>query len=463
MLQPCPKPASSVVHQESALLTSILLRMMMPSYIKQPAGLWAILMLLLPFTLLHAQAPTPTPGQGAPIALEGGTIHTMAGEVLENGSILFENGVITRIGADISAQYPPGTQRRDISGKHVYPGLIDAWNQIGIYEIGAVGMSTDINEQGPVNPNVRVERAFNPESRHIAIGRSAGVLTSVTTPGGGLVSGQSAAMMMDGWTWEEMTLKSGVGMVLNWPNARNTERYNEQLAVLQEAFDDARAYRTARQAMEAGNAPRHDFDSRLHAMMPLFEGELPLVVNANEVQQIQDAVTWAENEGLEIIILGGRDAPLVASHLLEKDVPVIITTVLSSPFRNWEAYDTRYSLPLRLYEAGVKFAIAGGNSAANVNRLPFEAGAAAAFGLPVDAALHALTSAPAEILGLEHRIGTLEVGKDATLLITSGNPIEYSTQVEQVFIAGRESSMMDAHRELYQKYRQRLDQQRGLD
>lgn len=443
-------------------LSHFLVYSMMTSPIKQIYGLFGVLLLLLPFSL-HAQAPVPTPAQTAPIALEGATIHTMAGQVIENGSILFENGVITRIGTDISARYPAGTQRRDVSGKHIYPGLIDAWNQIGIYEIGAVGMSTDINEQGPVNPNARVERSFNPESRHIAVGRSAGVLTSVTTPGGGLVSGQSAAMMMDGWTWEEMTLKSGLGMIINWPNARNAERYAGQLEALQDVFDNARAYRRARIAMEAGRAPHHDFDARLHAMIPLFEGEMPVVVNANEVQQIQDAVTWAESEGLDIILLGGRDAPLVAHQLREKDVPVIVTTVLSSPFRNWEAYDTRYALPLKLHEAGVRFAIAGGNSAANVNRLPFEAGAAAAFGLPVEAALRALTAAPAEILGLDHRIGTLEVGKDATLLITSGNPIEYSTQVEQVFIAGRESDMMDAHRELYQKYREKLDQQPDFD
>ncbi|MFW6347161.1 MAG: imidazolonepropionase, partial [Cyclonatronaceae bacterium] len=319
---------------------------MMPSQILQQAVLLAGL-LLGPLGLLHAQAPTPAPEQSAPVALEGATIHTMAGEVIENGSLLFENGVITRIGTNISDSYPPGTQRRDLSGKHLYPGLIDAWNQIGIYEIGAVNMTTDIAEEGPVNPNVRVEQAFNPESRHIAIGRSAGVLTSITTPGGGLVSGQSAAMMMDGWTWEEMTLKSGVGMVMNWPNARNDERYAEQLGELQEVFDSARAYRQARRAMEAGSAPHHDFDSRLHAMMPLFEGEMPVVVNANEVQQIQDAVTWAASEGLEIIILGGRDAALVAGHLREKDVPVIVTTVLNSPFRNWEAYDTRYALPLK--------------------------------------------------------------------------------------------------------------------
>lgn len=402
----------------------------------------------------NVQAQTPAPAQSEVIALTGGTIHTVTNGVIENGVIVFEDGVITLIGHNV--RLPADARQIDVTGKHIYPGFIDAYNQMGIYEIGAVNMTVDINEQGPINPNAKVERAFNPESRHIGVARSAGVLTSVTTPGGGLISGQSAAMKMDGWSWDEMTLKSGVGLIVNWPSTN--DEYGENIQNLRDTFADARAYKRALEAMGRGEAPRHDRDSRWDAMVPVFNKETPVVVNANEVRQIQDAITWAEEEGVRLIILGGRDAHLVADHLSQKRIPVIITTVLTSPNRAWEGYDSRYALPAKLFEAGVEFAIAGSASAANVNRLPYEAGAAAAYGLSPDAALRSLTISPASILGIDERVGSLEEGKDATLMITTGNPLEYSTQIEQVFIQGRESDMMDMQRQLYEKYREKVDQ-----
>jgi imidazolonepropionase-like amidohydrolase len=185
-----------------------------------------------------------------------------------------------------------------------------------------------------------------------------------------------------------------------------------------------------------------------------------VVVSANDVRQIQDAITWAEEEGVRVILLGGRDAGYVADHLAERDIPVIVTTVLSSPNRAWEPYDAEYSLPARLHRAGVRFAIAGGNSAAYANRLPYEAGAAIAFGLPADEALRAVTLHPARILGLDQRIGSLDVGRDATLLVASGNPLEYATTIEQAYIQGRRLDLADANRQLFERYTERLRQRR---
>jgi imidazolonepropionase-like amidohydrolase len=265
--------------------------------------------------------------------------------------------------------------------------------------------------------------------------------------------------MMDGWAWDEMTLKSGVGLIVNWPNPSDDE-YSEYLERLRDTFADARSYKTARRAMDNGGA-RHDFDSRWDAMIPVFEGERPVVVNAHEVRQIQDAIIWAEEEEVELIILGGRDSHLVADHLRGKNIPVIVTDVLTSPTRAWEGYDARYGLPAKLHEAGVTFAIAGGSSAPYANRLPLEAGAAAAYGLDADEAVKALTLYPARILGLSERVGALAEGMDATLLITDGNPIEYATQIEQVYIQGRKSDMMDMHRQFYEKYREKVDQRQA--
>ncbi len=414
----------------------------------------AIAMFIVLLGINPAVSQTPAPPQDEPIALTGATIHTVSDGVIENGTILFEDGVISEVGTDVSL--PDGTRKVDYSGYHIYPGLIDSYTNLGIYEIGAVGVTVDIQEHGRINPNARAQVAFNPESRHIGVARSNGVLAAVTTPGGGLISGQPAAMMMEGWSWEEMNIKPSTGVLINWPSPGDEDEYEEELKELRDALEEARVYHRAQKAMEAGEADRHDKNARWEGMKPVLDGELPVIVNANELRQIQDAITWAEAEELDLIILGGRDAHYVANHLVRKEIPVLVTSVLSSPNRAWESYDGRYSLPAKLYEAGVDYAIAGEFSAAYTNRLPYHAGAAIAYGLPEDEAIRAVTQYPADILGFGDRVGTLESGKDATLLVTDGNPLEYETQIEQAFIYGREIDMKGAHEQFYEKYREKV-------
>lgn len=407
---------------------------------------------------ITVQAQTPAPMQSQPIALTGGTIYTVSNGVIENGTILFEDGVITALGQNV--QIPMGAERVDVTGKEIYPGMIDAYSRMGLYEIGAVGMSVDISETGDFNPNVTPEIAFNPQSRHIGTARSNGVLTAVTTPGGGVISGQSSSMMLDGWTWEDMILDSRTGMIINWPSADGDD-YDDELIALHDFVAEAKAYHKAKQAYMNGNAPKLDNDSRLEAMEAMISGEQPVVVEADEMREIQDAVVWAEDQGFDIIIMGGRDAHYISEFLIEKDVPVIITSVLDAPDRDWEPYNDVYQLPAKLESAGVTYAIAGGSSAPYTFRLANEAGASAAFGLTLDQAFYAVSLAPAEILGLDDRIGSLEIGKHATLMITTGNPVEYSSQIEQAYIQGRKIDMADAHRELYEKYKKKVDRQIG--
>ena len=397
-----------------------------------------------------AAAQIPAPAQERPIALVGGTLHTVSGGVIEGGTIVFDNGVITALGRDVEIR--AGAERIDVTGRHIYPGLIDAYSMMGISEIGAFAQTVDVRELGDINPNARAAVAFNPESRHIGVARSNGVLVTVSSPGGGLIAGQASTMMLDGWTWEEMTLDPSVGLVVQWPWTRDESRYLDGIRQLREAFADARAYRTAVRAGEG----LHDFDSRWDAMIPVLDGELPVIVAADEVRQIQDAVAWAEEEGVRLIIRGGRDAGYIAEQLAERRVPVIVTPVIAAPGRAWEPYDASYALPATLYRAGVPFAISGESSPAYANRLPYEAGAATAFGLPADEALKAVTLYPAQILGLDDRIGSLEVGKDATLFITTGDPLEYASVVEQAFIEGRKIDMMDAQRSFFEKYREKV-------
>ncbi|SVB89541.1 uncharacterized protein METZ01_LOCUS242395, partial [marine metagenome] len=351
-------------------------------------------------TVVRAQVRMTVPAQSEPVALRGATIHTVTNGVIENGTILFENGVIRAIGTDV--EIPTGTRVVDVSGKHIYPGLIDAYSTVGISEIGAVDVSSDVNELGDFNPNVRAAVAVNAESRHIGTTRSAGVLVTLTTPGGGLISGMSSAMSLEGWDWEEMSMESAAALNVNWPNPRGGRggrgrgfgpgpqepppTYAEQVQQLKDFFAEARAYRDATAAGEEVRT-----DSRYTAMIPALDGEIPVVVSADGAAQINDAITWAQEEGVRLVIRGGGDAIHVADRLVANDIPVILTSTMAAPGRDYEGYDGAYTMPARLYEAGVRFAISGGSGALYTNRLPWEAGVAVAFGLPEEEALKAVT------------------------------------------------------------------------
>ena len=421
------------------------------------ARLLAAALALLVAPALQAQVPAPP--QEGPIALVGGTIHPVSGPAIAGGTLVFDGGVITALGPNV--EVPAGAERIDVTGLHVYPGLIDAYSSMGLYEIGAVDVTVDLNELGDVNPNVRAEVAVNPESRHIGTTRSNGVLVTVTTPSGGLVSGLSAAMVLDGWTWEQMTLKAPAALNVNWPSPGNEDGYEQQLGQLRDVFARARAYRTARRAAAGDDGPHHPSDSRWEAMLPVLDGDIPVVVGADELRQIQDAVAWAEAEGVRLVLRGGADAGYVADHLAQRQVPVLLTAVMSAPSRSWEPYDGAYALPARLHEAGVRFAITGGSSAPYANRLPYEAGVAVAFGLPEEEALKAVTLYPAEFLGIDDRVGSLEPGKDATLIIATGNPLDYPTTIERAFIQGRDIDLMDIHRQFFEKYMEKVRQAGG--
>jgi imidazolonepropionase-like amidohydrolase len=415
-----------------------------------------------------AQVRMTVPRQSEPIALQGATIHTVTSGVIENGTIVFENGVITAVGADV--EIPAGARVVDVSGKHIYPGLIDAYSTVGISEIGAVDMSNDVSEVGDFNPNINANVGVNAESRHIGTSRSQGVLTTLTTPGGGLISGMSSAMALEGWSWEEMSLENAAALNINWPNPNPRRRgfggfggfggqggdqptYEERVQELKNYFAEARAYRDA---VAAGEQVRTD--ARYIAMIPALNRDIPVVVAANSAAQINDAITWAKEEDLRLVIRGGNDAIHVADRLVAEEVPVILTSTMSAPGRNHEGYDGAYRRAADLYEAGVKFAISGGAESLGTDRLPYDAGVAVAFGLPEEEAVKAVTINAAELLGLDDRIGSLEPGKQATLLITTGTPIDMTSDIEQAYIQGRELDMNDIQKHFFQKYMEKVRQ-----
>ncbi len=427
--------------------------------------------LLLGAGLLLASAPSesavPAPGKapGHPIALIGATVHTVGGPTV-NETLILEGGRIAALGS--SVPMPNGTERVDVSGRHIYPGLVDPFTRIGLTEIDAVRATRDLAEVGDVAPNVQAQVAINPESELIPVTRSNGVLIALTAPVGGLICGSSALLMLDGWTWQDMTLRAPVALHIHWPamaidhspavpdsvQKRQTENRDKALHDLRQAFDDARAYRTAKRAAGPG-AAFHKNDQRWEAMIPVLEGRSPVIVAADEVQQIEAAVAFASEQRIRIILYGGYDAMRCAELLKKLDVPVIVSEVHRLPMRRSDPYDDPFTLPERLHEAGVRFCIAGGGGAWNERNLPYQAATAVAYGLPRDEALKAITLYPAEILGASDRIGSIAVGKDATLIVTDGDPFETTTHVERAFIQGREVDLGDRQKTLYEKYREK--------
>ena len=421
-----------------------------------------------------AQVRMTVAPQEQPVVLRGATIHTVTKGTNTNGTIVMERGKITAIGgAEVAT--PRGAKVVDLTGKHIYPGLIDAYSTVGLTEIGSVDMSNDISELGDFNPNVRADVAVNAESRHIGTTRSAGVLVAFSTPEGGVISGLSSAMSLEGWTWEEMSMKGAAALNVKWPDPNAQPRrgggpggpggrggpggpppksYAEQVQAIKDYFAEARAYRDAVKSDQVMRT-----DPRYAAMTPALNGAIPVVVAAEGAAQINDAITWAKAEGVKLVIRGGRDALFVADRLKAEGVPVILTSTMSAPDRQYESYDNAYATPAKLHAAGVKFAIAGGSGGLYSYRLPWEAGVAVAFGLPEEEALKAVTINAAEFMGVADKVGSLEVGKEGTLLITTGTPLDMTSTIIQSYIQGREINMMDIHKLFFQKYMEKIKQQ----
>jgi len=406
----------------------------------------------------------PAPPQTKPIAIKGATIHPVSGPEIPSGTIVFENGKITALGPD--AAVPSGAEEIDATGKHVYPGLINANTVLGLVEIGAVRATVDVEESGAINPNVRSLTSINPDSELIPVARNSGVLTALSVPEGGLVSGQSAVLRLDGWTPEEMSVLSPAAMHLRWPNLTIDRRPRARKSVKdqQKEIDKAQkqirdAFQIARAYWQARKNPGPDFksDLRWEALMPMFDGKLPLFVHAGTLAQIEAALAWAKEMQLKIVLVDGDDAWRIAPQLKESDTAVVLGPATSLPPRRDDDYDSAWSSAAKLQAAGVRFCIASNGRGAETNErnVGYEAGLAAGYGLPKEEALKAVTLYPAQILGVGDRLGSLEPGKAATLIVTNGDPLDFPTQVETAFIDGRKIDLSNRQTRLRDKYREK--------
>ena len=424
-------------------------------------------LLLLAVTLTGtavASDTVPAPPQTKPIAIKGATIHPVSGPDISAGIIVFENGKITAIGTD--AAIPADAEVIEASGKHVYPGLINANTVLGLVEIGAVRSTVDVEEAGAINPNIRSITSVNPDSELIPVARAAGVLTALSVPEGGIISGQSAVLRLEGWTPEEMTVLSPAAMHLRWPNLTIDRRPRARKSVKDQQKEIEKAQKQIRDAFQIARAywqtrknPGPDFksDLRWEALMPVFDGKLPLFVHASTLAQIQAALAWAKEMQLKIVLVDGDDAWRVAAQLKENDVPVILGPATSLPPRRDDDYDSAWSGAAKLQAAGVRFCIASNGRGAETNErnVGYEAGLAAGYGLPKEEALKAVTLYPAQILGVADRLGSLEKGKAATLIVTNGDPLDFPTQVETAFVDGRKIDLSNRQTRLRDKYREK--------
>lgn len=390
-------------------------------------------------------------------AIRGGTVHTLAGAPFV-GTVVISGGRIQAVGEDVAI--PAGAETIDATGRHVYPGMIDAMSLLGLTEVESLGVTNDMREQGNFNPQLQAATAIHPASELIPVARANGITLSITAPqgGNGGIAGQAALVGLDGWTVEEMSVEPDAAMVVNYPvlstggrggRRAGEERYAEQVSTLDEWMEAGREYARAR---EAGAEVHRDL--ALEAMARVVSGEMPVLLSADGERNIRNAVEWAEEQGIRYAITGGRDAWRIADWLAERDVGVILSLTQAMPSGPDGAYDEMYAGPGKLYEAGVKIAFAT-FGAADSRTLPYQAAQAVPYGLPVEAAIEAVTKNAAEMLGFDDRVGTLEVGKLANVIVTDGNPLEIQTEVTDLFILGRSVDTDNRHRELYEEYRAR--------
>ncbi|TAE23116.1 MAG: amidohydrolase [Cytophagales bacterium] len=429
------------------------------------------LLTILTVASLSAMAQNPAPGkaQTRAVALMGATIHVGDGRVIQNGVITFDKGVITNVADATTVRL--NTNEMDVinlTGKHVYPGIISPASLVGLQEVAAVRATVDSREIGELNPNIRALIAYDSDSEVIPTIRNNGILITQAMPMGGTVSGSSSIMHTDGWNWEDAALRKDDGIWLSWPgyfardfdletfsvSIKKSDKRDEAIRALQTTFGEAKAY-----AAITSPSPTN---LKFEAMRGLFTGRQNLYVRADFGKDIIEAVRFAKAVGVpNVVIVGGEEADKVAGFLKENNVPVILSALHRLPNRQDEAVDLPYRLPGILQKAGVLVALSYAEEWWRSRNLPFQAGTAVGFGLnDREEALKMITSNTAKILGIDKLVGTLETGKQATLFVSAGDALDMRTNViEHAFIQGRKVNLDDKHKRLYQKFKGKYGQE----
>ena len=413
-------------------------------------------------------------GRAGTFAITNARIVTVSGATIEKGTLIIKDGKIEAVGANVNV--PNGAEKIDGTGLSVYPGLVDAGTNLGLAEIegGAPG-TIDVSETGDMNANAKAIIGINPHSSHINVTRINGITTVLSIPQGGVISGQAAVINLNGSTQAEMALVPTFGLVINFPRIATggggfnpfgtptpidfneaLKRRDGRLDELKKLFRDAENYAKIQEAYAADKSlPAPATDLKMEAMKDYVRGGKPVIFTAERERDIRGAAKFAGEMKIKAIILGGQEAWKAADDLKKNNIAVIFTNIHNLPVRDDDDYDYLFEAPAKMARAGVKFAISTGDNGAMVSELPFQAGLAAAFDLPKDEALKSVTLYPAQILGIADKLGSLETGKIANVVITNGDILEPRTNVKYVFINGRLLPLTSRHTELYDSFKDR--------
>ena len=421
----------------------------------------SIALALFATNYLSAQAPdvpVPAPQQQGKIYLTNATIHVGNGKVLQNATIGFENGKITFLEENPSIKTDATMGKViDCTGKQIYPGVIATNTIVGLSEIEAVRATNDNAEVGAFNPNVRAIVSYNTDSRVTPTLRSNGVLYAQVAPQGGFVSGTSGVVQLDAWNWEDAAVKQEDGLFINWPSMFHrkgwwaepsgfelNKDYDKQVTDLKDYFKDAKSY------FEVGAHEKTNLG--FEAMKGLFDKSKSVYVSVNYVKEMLHVIAFAEELGVNIVLVEAKDSYMIADVLAQKKIPVILSKCHDLPTYDDEDIQQPYKTPGILQKAGVLYCISIGAFWQERN-LMFEAGTASAYGLTKEEALQAITYNPAKIMKLDNQIGTLEKGKEASLLVSTGDLLDMKTsKIEQAFISGRQIDLSNKQKALNEKF-----------
>lgn len=410
---------------------------------------------------------TPAPQQKEPFTIVGATAHIGDGNVIENSAIIVENGKIVACVDATKTKMPFRGQIINAEGKHVYPGFIAPNSTLGLQEIGAVRATNDTRELGKMLPHVRSLIAYNSESKIVESMRPNGVLIGQITPRGGTISGTSSIVQFDAWNWEDAAIKVDEGILMNWPASfrrgrwwmgedpglKPNKNYAKEVDDIQKFVSASKAYLKGKKTVT--NLP-------YEAMQGLYNSSQALYVHANDEKGITDAVNFAKNNGISrLVIVGGYEAYKVADLLKANNVGVLAQRVHLTPEFDDDDYDYPYKLAKILVDKGVLVGLesSGQMERMNTRNLPFYAGTVAAHGLDKEEALKLITSNTAKILGIDKQLGTLEVGKDATLFISEGDALDMRTNIiSHAFINGRAISLETHQTKLWKRYKAKYNQ-----
>ncbi|MEO8573339.1 MAG: amidohydrolase family protein [Pyrinomonadaceae bacterium] len=414
-------------------------------------------------------------GRAGTFAITNARIVTVSGAVVESGTVVIQDGKIAAVGTGVTI--PANAETIDGKGLSVYPGMIDAGTNLGLAEIGQGANATiDVAETGTMNANAKAILAVNPHSSHVNVTRVNGVTTVQSSPAGGLIAGQSAVINLNGSTQAEMAVLPAAGLVINFPRISTfggfspgagpqivdfneaVKRRDTQIDELKKIFKNAENYGRAKDAYGKDKSlPNPATDLRLEALVPYVRGERPIFFSVERERDIRAVAKFVGEMKVKGVIVGGQEAWKASDDLKKNDIAVIYTNIYNLPVREDDDYDYLFEAPSKMQKAGVKFAISTGGRGAEVRDLPYHAGIAGAFGLSKEDALKSVTLYPAQILGVADRLGSIDVGKMANIVVTDGDLLEPRTNIKYLFIGGRLLPLTSRHTELFDSFKDRKE------